>query len=143
MEKTKYKIREKKKNVAAYISLISTSAGDELYDKILNIIIVQKKYKLSHYTLKDLAKELNANHRYVSAVISSHFNMNYPCVRNVYRIKEAMHLLSDPLYSDKNIKQIGTMVGFANRECFYAAFYKNLGMTPNEYRMKHLKKAKK
>ena len=32
---------------------------------------------------------------------------------------------------DKNVEEISAMVGFANRQSFYAAFYKNVGETPN------------
>lgn len=66
--------------------------------------------------------------------------MNYSCLLNEYRIKEAVHLLVDKRYVDKNIEEISTMVGFANRQSFYAAFYKNVGITPREYRLKHLEK---
>ena len=50
------------------------------------------------------------------------------------------HLLTDKRYADKNVEEISTMVGFANRQSFYAAFYKNVGETPNGYRKKHADK---
>ena len=39
-------------------------------------------------------------------------------------------------------EEISAMVGFANRQSFYAAFYKILGVTPRSYRMAHLAKEK-
>jgi len=33
---------------------------------------------------------------------------------------------------------VSDMVGFANRQSFYAAFYKIMNMTPREYRLQHL-----
>lgn len=143
MEKRKYNLREKKEKDAAYRSLIRAELADELYDKILNIIVVQKKYKDPTYSAKFLAKELKTNTRYLSAVINSRFNMNYSCLLNGYRVKEAMHLLTDKRYIDKNVEEISSMVGFANRQSFYAAFYKNVGMTPKEYRLKHIETSKK
>ncbi len=143
MEKRKYNLREKKEKDAAYRSLIRAELADELYDKILNIIVVQKKYKDPTYSAKFLAKELKTNTRYLSAVINSRFNMNYSCLLNGYRVKEAMHLLTDKRYVDKNVEEISSMVGFANRQSFYAAFYKNVGMTPKEYRLKHIETSKK
>ena len=44
-KKRPYNLREKKEKKAAYRSLIRPELADELYDKILNIIVVQKKYK--------------------------------------------------------------------------------------------------
>ena len=139
-KKRPYNIREKKEKNAAYRSLIRAELADELYDKILNIIVVQKKYKDPNYSAKDLAKELKTNTRYLSAVINSRFGMNYSCLLNAYRIQEAKHLLIDKRYTDKNIEDISTMVGFANRQSFYAAFYKNVGEKPNDYRRNNSEK---
>ena len=129
-KKRPYNLREKKEKKAAYRSLIRPELADELYDKILNIIVVQKKYKDPDYSAKDLAKELKTNTRYLSAVVNSRFGMNYSC------------LLNDKRYADKNVEEISAMVGFANRQSFYAAFYKNIGETPNGYRKKHLESKK-
>ncbi len=52
--------------------------------------------------------------------------MNYSCLLNEYRVKDALHLLTDKRYADKNVEEISAMVGFANRQSFYAAFYKNI-----------------
>ena len=128
---------------AAYRSLIRPELADELYDKILNIVVVQKKYRDADYSAKDLAKELQTNTRYLSAVVNSRFGMNYSCLLNEYRVKEAQHLLTDKRYADKNVEEISTMVGFANRQSFYAAFYKNVGETPNGYRKRHAEKEAK
>lgn len=133
-----YNLREKKEKNAAYRSLIRPALADELYDKVLNIIVAQKKYKDPDYSAKKLAKELETNTRYLSAVVNSRFGMNYCCLVNEYRIKDALILLKDKRYADKNIDEISDMVGFANRQSFYAAFYKNVGITPKSYRKKYL-----
>ncbi len=135
-KKMPYNLREKTKKKAAYRSLIRAELADELYDQILNIVVVQKKYRDPNYSAKDLAKELKTNTRYLSAVVNSRFGMNYSCLLNEYRIKDALHLLVDRRYFDKNVEDISAMVGFANRQSFYAAFYKNIGLTPNAYRKK-------
>ena len=63
--------------------------------------------------------------------------MNYSCFVNKYRVDEAKHLLYDKRYIDKNIEEISTMVGFTNRQSFYAAFHQFVGITPKEHRDKH------
>ena len=141
-KKHPYNLREKKEKKAASRSLIRPELADELYDRILNIIVVQKKYRDPNYSAKDLAKELQTNTRYLSAVVNSRFGMNYSCLLNEYRVKDALHLLTDKRYADKNVEEISTMVGFANRQSFYAAFYKNVGETPNGYRKKNAVKGK-
>ena len=103
-KKLPYNIREKKEKNAAYRSLIRAELADELYDKILNIIVLQKKYKDPNFSAKDLAKELKTNTRYLSAVVNSRFGQNYSCLLNEYRIKDAKHLLTDKRFKEKNIE---------------------------------------
>ena len=142
-KKKPYNIRDRKPKEAAYRSLIRAELADELYDKILNIVVVQKKYKDPDYSAKELAKELNTNTRYLSAVVNSRFGMNYSCLLNEYRVKDAAHYLADKRYEDKNVEEISAMVGFANRQSFYAAFYKYMGETPNSFRKRNLEKSDK
>lgn len=137
-KKRPYNLREEKEKNAAYRSLIKPALADELYDKILNIIVAQKKYKDPDYSAKQLAKDLKTNTRYLSAVVNSRFGMNYCSLINKYRIQDALHLLTDKRYADSNVEKISDMVGFANRQSFYAAFYKNIGITPTDFRKKHL-----
>ena len=137
--KLPYQLGKKKatKN-PVYRSLIRGDLADKLYDKIVEKIIVEKKYKEANYLAKDLAKELNTNTRYLSAVINARFGMNYSNLINTYRIRESLHLLVDKKLLKRNIEEIGTLVGFSNRQSFYAAFYKQIGMPPNNYRRQHI-----
>ena len=137
-EKRPYNLRERKIQNAAYRDMIRAELADELYDKIMNVVVFQKKYRDPNYSAKDLAKDLNTNTRYLSAVINSRFGINYSSLVNEYRIKDALHLLIDKRYIEKNVEEISAMVGFANRQSFYAAFYKNVGETPRGYRKRRL-----
>lgn len=132
-----YNIKEKEEKNAPYRSLIRAELADELYDKILNIILIEKRYRDKDFSAKELAKELNTNTRYISAVINSRFNTNFSCLINEYRIKEAMHRMTDKRYADMTIEEIGKMVGFANRQSLYASFYRMMKETPNDYRKRH------
>ncbi len=133
----KYNITEKKEKEAAYRSLVSPKLMDELKEKILDIILIQKKYKDKDYSAKKLAEDLGTNTRYISAVVNVRFHMNYTSFVNKYRIDEAMTLLVDKRFQDLNMEDISTMVGFSNRQSFYASFYKINGMTPRDYRIRH------
>ncbi len=134
---TPYNIKEKQEKNAAYRSLIRAELADELYEKILNIIIIEKRYRNKDFSAKELAKELGTNTRYISAVINSRFNTNFSCLINEYRIKEAQHKLTDKRFQEMTIEEIGSLVGFANRQSFYASFYRVMGETPNNYRRRH------
>ena len=135
----KYNIIEKKEKVAAYRSLVSPKMMDEMQEKIMNIIVMQKKYRDKDYSAKRLAEDLGTNTRYISAVVNVRFHMNYTSFVNKYRIDEAMTILVDKRYQDLRMEEVSDMVGFANRQSFYASFYRVMGMTPRDYRMEHLK----
>ena len=79
--------------------------------------------------------------RYISAVVNVRFHMNYTSFINKFRIEEAMSLLTDKRYHDLNMEDISDMVGFSNRQSFYASFYKFNGITPRDYKMQKLEEA--
>jgi AraC-like DNA-binding protein len=134
----KYNIKEKKEKEAAYRALVSPKVMDELKEKILNIILIQKKYKDKNYSAAKLAEDLGTNTRYISAVVNVRFHMNYTSLVNKYRIEEAMTLLVDRRYKDLNMEDISDMVGFSNRQSFYASFYRINGCTPRDYKISHM-----
>lgn len=140
---TKYNITEKKEKEAAYRNLVNPALMDELKEKILNIIVMQKKYKDRDFSAKKLADALGTNTRYISAVVNVKFHMNYTSFVNKYRIEEAMSILVDKRYQDLRIEEVSDMVGFANRQSFYASFYRIMGITPKEYRVAHSSSQKK
>ena len=135
-----YKIREKASKDADYRGLIRAELADELYDGILTIIVAQKKYRDPDYSAKRLAEDLNTNPRYLSAVINSRFGMNYSSLVNEFRIRDAVNMFTDKRYVDLTMDEIGRKVGFANRQSFYAAFFKEKGEAPHQYKKRLLAK---
>ena len=73
----------------------------------------------------------------MSAVVNVRFHMNYTSFVNKYRIEEAMSILVDKRYQNLRIEEVSDMVGFANRQSFYASFYRVTGITPKEYKIQH------
>ena len=130
----KYNITPPKQKNAAYRSLVNPQLMDVLKEKILKVILLDKKYADPNYSAKQLASDLGTNTRYISAVISVKFHMNYTSFVNKFRIEEAMSIMNDKRYLSLNMQDISAMVGFANRQSFYAAFYKVNGTTPLKYR---------
>lgn len=130
-----FEIQEEKE--ASYRNLVRPKLMEELKESILELLVVKKKYHDASYTARTMAKELNTNVRYVSAVIRVQFHTNYSSLVNKYRVEEAMALLTDQRYADLNVEDIGDMVGFAHRQTFYTAFGKLVGMTPMAYRKQY------
>ena len=80
----KYNIREYKESGASYQESINPDILDELHTKILNILLIQRKFMDKDYSAKKLAQDLNTNSRYVSAVCNVKFHMNYATLINKY-----------------------------------------------------------
>lgn len=136
----KYNITEKKEKTAAYRKFVSPKLMEELMDKIINILLIQQKYKDKNYSAKQLADDLGTNTRYISAVVNVKFKTNYTSFVNKFRIEEAMTILASKKYQDLNMEDISEMVGFANRQSFYASFYRINGMTPREFKLQEKRK---
>lgn len=137
---TKYNITLKKNKDAAYRNLVNPELMDRLESQILDIIVKQKKYLDKNYSAKQLAADLGTNSRYISAVINVRFKMNYTSFVNKQRIKDAMVLLAGKENKNLNMEEISDMVGFANRQSFYASFYRINQITPREYKLKEFAK---
>ncbi len=141
----KYNITEKKKKEAAYTTALSTTLVEEIYEKILLKFVVEKKYRDPAYTAAKMADEIGYNARYISAVVHLRYRDNFSQLINDFRIKEAMYMITDRHFADMKMEEIAHATGFANRQCFYSAFYRKCGMTPLEYRAQNAtsKKGKK
>ena len=133
----KYNISEKKQKNAYYRTQVNPTLMDDLKAKILDIVLIRQKYKDKRYSARQLALDLGTNTRYVSAVINVKFHMNYTSFINRFRIDEAMTLLVDKRYLSCTMEEISDMVGFSNRQSFYASFYKITNMTPLQYQTTH------
>lgn len=130
----------KSENTAKSKNHISPERADELYEQILHLLIVEKKYKEANFSALSLSHVLNANMRYISLVIATRFHTNYANLVNKLRVSDAMTMLTDARYKDYDMSDIGRAVGFSNRQSFYSAFTKFAGMTPRAYRLANSEK---
>lgn len=135
----KYNLNVTVKKEAAYRSLVSQKLMGELKTKIINILLKKKKYSDREYSAKRLAEDLHTNTRYISAVVNVCFDMNYTSLVNKYRVDKAKSILTDKRYRNLRMEDISLMVGFSNRQSFYAAFYKYTGITPRQYKLEYMK----
>lgn len=131
----KYNINDAVRKKAAYRSMVSPRLMDALKSRIVYVLVKKKKFKDKDYSAKRLAEDLHTNTRYISAVVSVCFDMNYSSFVNKYRIDYAKTMLKDKRYAGLKMEEISDMVGFSNRQSFYAAFYKYTGITPKQYKL--------
>lgn len=136
---SKYNLTEKKVKAPLYRTMLNSKMVEELYQRIMAKFIVEKKYRDPDYSAQKLAIELGTNTRYISAVVNLRYQDNYSQMVNEFRIKDAMYLLKDKHAQKMTMQEVATSVGFANRQSFYAAFYKRTGLSPKEYRKQNVK----
>lgn len=93
-----------------------------------------KPYLQNDLTLYQLAKMLDTNSSYLSAVINAEFNTSFVSFINSYRIDESKILLTDINYNDITIEAVGEKAGFNSKSAFNRAFKKHTKITPSEYK---------
>ena len=98
------------KKAPAYLTKISSETFDKLKEQLLQLMVVEKKYRDRHFTAKKLAEALHTNTRYVSIVLNVRYHLNYSQFVNRLRIEEAMALLADKRYAGLRMDEISDMV---------------------------------
>lgn len=90
-------------------------------------------------TMQKISDSLGISNLYLSQVINRFLNQSFNTLINNYRIAEVKKRLEDPAFKDENVIVTAFDCGFNSKATFNAAFKKNTGLTPTEYRKKHLK----
>ncbi len=136
---TKRKKQEPSERTMVYRDKVSRNLKNELKPKIIDVVVKQRRYLDKDYSARQLAEDIGTDIRYVSAIISSEYKMNYSAFINKYRVKRAEAILSSPRFAKLTMEEVGDMVGFANRQTFYSAFRSFKGITPADFRRMILK----
>ncbi|MFM9976255.1 MAG: helix-turn-helix transcriptional regulator [Beijerinckiaceae bacterium] len=90
-----------------------------------------KIYRRPNLTLRALSDHTTVSENHVSQALNEHLGKNFYEFINHWRIKDAMQLLQETEFS---VIQVGDEVGFNSRSTFNAAFKKETGVTPSEFR---------
>jgi AraC-like DNA-binding protein len=80
-----------------------------------------------------LERDLHISKYYISHVMSQKLNIGFNDYVNSLRISSACRLLRK---SDRSITEISELVGFNTLRTFNRAFFKQMGVTPSDYRLR-------
>ena len=118
------------------------SAEHELFCRIEELMKRQKIYRQKDLSLDRLAEMLSTNRTYVSKAINSCASQTFFSYVDMYRIREAVALLSDIDSGDVPFKHIADIVGYNSVQVFYRSFKRETGCSPGQYRdeARHLRK---
>ena len=109
---------------------------------LMEYIEKEKPYLDPTLTLPRLSKRLSIHHRYLSQIINESYNKNFNDFINEYRIKESKKMLREENGDKKTMLEIAYYAGFNSKSSFYDAFKKNTGLTPREYKLTTVRRAK-
>lgn len=111
---------------------VGNSAYTKLYQAFVQALEKDKIYQDENLSLKEAARYLKTNEKYLSTAISQHSNTNFSGLVNFWRILEARRLLR--LYGDDlPVQEIMHSCGYRSSTTFYNAFKKYTGMTPRQF----------
>ena len=112
-----------------------------LHNKDIPLEIRLNTYLHAHYmeniTLKSLSEQFYVNTAYLGQFFKKHNGVLLKEYLNSIRVQKAAQLLES---SSLKIYQIADKVGFQSADSFITSFSKEMGVTPQKYRMLHLEK---
>jgi ligand-binding sensor domain-containing protein/AraC-like DNA-binding protein len=96
----------------------------------------EKPYLNPELTLAILAEKLAIPAKHLSQIINEHFRQNFNDFVNSYRIRAAIAKLSAAKTREDKLLKIAFESGFNSKSVFNAAFKKNTGFSPSEFRQR-------
>jgi YesN/AraC family two-component response regulator len=105
-----------------------------LMTEIRRRMITDKIYTNPELTMDYLARELGVSIVYVSAAVNRCEQKNFNAYINEFRVKEAIHLLSQQASAGQSVDEIADTAGFNDRKSFYRVFKKTTGLSPTDFR---------
>lgn len=88
-------------------------------------------------TVTQLASQLGWPAKQLSALLNQHHGRNFNDFINAARVEAACAMLADPARHDDKLIAIQLDAGFASKSVFNAAFKRQTGLTPSQWRAQH------
>ncbi len=120
-------------------SALQPEKVEEVVPKLLRLMEAERLFLDPDLTLRELSQRLRIHYNHLSRIINERFGLNYNDFINRYRIEEAKQKLADEEQRESTILDILLSTGFYSKSVFNTAFKKFTGITPSEYRKKHLR----
>jgi len=133
-----YQRRQKRRRDKYKTIPIDPKRIEDVIAKLIRLMDEEKLFLDPDLTLNKLSLKLRVHYNHLSRIINERFGLSYNDFVNKYRIEEARKKLTVPEEKGSTILDVAYSTGFYSKSVFNAAFKKFLGMTPTEYRKKHL-----
>jgi len=127
-----------KRNQLRRKDLLGREQAEEIQKKLAYLLEVKKIYRDDKLTLISLSDVLKITPHQLSWVINQKMNRTFPSLINLYRVEEVKKKLAKSGRNEATILQAAFESGFSTKTSFNKAFKKITGLTPSQYRDKHL-----
>ena len=108
---------------------------EQIHEKLEPSLIQNRSFLNPKFTLKDCAKSIGTNEKYLSSYLNKIHKMNFNTFINYYRVERAKELLHSTDSDKYTIEAIAQMSGFNSKSSFNAVFKKHTGLTPSEFKL--------
>ena len=105
---------------------------DDIYNSIVYQLEVKKIYLDPELSLVKFSSIVGTNTTYLSNTVNRRFGVNLKTLVNRFRVGHAKGLMKEfGVHTD--LGELIRLCGFSSRSIFYAAFRREVGMTPTRY----------
>jgi len=124
------------KTVKYTTTIVPEELVDEIWSKVLQLVVEEKQFKNGDLSLKSLSKQLHITPQTLSLVINKRNQTNFNSFINNYRVEESIRLFKEEKYKDYTIASVSYEAGFNSVSSFNNAFKTHTSSTPLVFRKK-------
>ena len=104
------------------------------YQNLQALITEDKLYLRQKLRMEEICLKIQTNPRSLGVMLKRHGFRNFAHFVNHFRVMDAARMMASDEYDVYTIEAIANMAGFANRQNFYNAFERIVGVKPAVYR---------
>ena len=108
------------------------------YKEVCHLMEAEKLYRNPEIKLITISEKIKISTNYLSQLINALSGYNFSDFVNNYRVEEVKRKLKDASFIGYPMLSIGLESGFNSKSAFYNAFKKHTGMSPTDFKEKHL-----
>lgn len=126
----------------SYLRHLGDHRAASIHLAVLRVLEIDRLFRDANISAARVAEMIGETPQALSAALAKRTGHNFPHLLSKLRTDEACRLLVQARYAEITLEEIGLLAGFSSRQSFYLAFQKHMGMTPKQYRLQALCKAK-
>lgn len=121
-------------SVPTYRKNVTLAKAEELFNAIVKQLRKGNHYRSAHYTVDELARDLNTKRKNISSAILTCTGDNYKMLINKMRMRDVVRMMNDEKCQQMTIEDIALLAGYTSRQSFHVSFKRIFGCSPAAYR---------